>query len=230
MNDKIIGWVIADDDEYVPVEALAKKLSGKAISIHGLIGHEFTAATDNGSVTVRSVLCGTGKVNAAAAAAFLAESGADTLVSFGLSGGMSGVKIGDIVAATTLCEHDFDLTVCGYAIGEKPNQQYLYKASDEWIKRFKSVYPQLKEGAVVSGDRFISDDAIRKELVERFGAVACDMESAAVAYVAARCGLEFAALRLISDDAGDDAVSVYRKLNSASPDTLVDIAYSAINT
>ncbi len=26
---KIIGWVIADDDEYVPVEALAKKAFGK---------------------------------------------------------------------------------------------------------------------------------------------------------------------------------------------------------
>ncbi len=223
-----IGWIIADRDEYVPVRKLCEELCGTRRDINGLEGHCFTLKTANGTATVQSVLCGIGKVNAASAAAFLVGDGAEVLFGFGLSGGMSGVARGEVVAATTLCEHDFDLTGCGYSIGEKPNQQYIYNASDEWNKRFKAAYPTLKTGAVVSGDCFVSDDGIRKSLVDTFGAVACDMESAAEAYVAYRCGVPYAALRLISDDAGDDAVSLYREVNAASPDTLVDIVCKAI--
>ncbi|MCU0463823.1 MAG: hypothetical protein MUF38_04565 [Anaerolineae bacterium] len=57
-------------------------------------------------------------------------------------------------------------------------------------------------GRGASGDLFVDSAAVRDELFERTGARTVDMETAAVAQVAAQNGLPFLAIRAVSDRAG----------------------------
>ncbi len=224
-----VGIVIADKDEYSPILAYVEKYGGEAADIFGLTGHSFTMPINGGLCHVQSLLCGTGKVNAAAGTAFLIDRGADIIVNTGLSGGISGVQRGDIVLATTLSEHDFDLMCLGYKLGEKPGQDYIYSASEKLNSHYRAIYPEIKSGAMVTGDCFVSDTKLRDKLKNEFGAVACDMESAAVAYLCHIANVPFVGVRRISDDAGDDAKTAYRSMNSLAESCLIDIVMAGIS-
>ncbi len=224
-----IGLVIADKDEYSPILNYVKKYGGEAVDIFGLKTHIFSMPIVGGICRIHSILCGTGKVNAATATAFLIDRGAEVIVNLGLSGGISGVARGDVVLATRLLEHDFDLMCLGYKLAEKPGQQYIYSANDKLNAHFKKLFPEIKEGAMVTGDCFVSDPVLRDKLKNEFSAVACDMESAAVAYVCHISGVPFAAVRRISDDAGEDATTDYRSMNTLAESYNMDIVMQGIS-
>ena len=57
-------------------------------------------------------------------------------------------------------------------------------------------------GAIAAGDAIVADAAAKAALHAKTHALAVDMESHVAAEVAAAYGLPFAALRVISDDAG----------------------------
>ena len=65
-------------------------------------------------------------------------------------------------------------------------------------------------------------------LKNTFDAMSCDMESAAVAYVADLAEIPFAALRRISDDAGDDASDSYSEMNNLREEVLVELLLMAV--
>lgn len=216
---KKIGIVIADSDEFLPLEKKMGELGGREIKICSRKAYEFSL----GNALVTAVLCGIGKVNAAAAATALAEQGADILLNCGLSGGISGVCREELTLPNRFLEHDFDLTGLGYKRCEKPSQEYIYNADKTLLEQFKAVYPEVKIGTAVSGDCFVSNKELRDELKAEFSAMSCDMETAAIAYVAAAYGIKFASLRKISDDAGNDAANAYKQLNNLAEDCLVNI-------
>ena len=58
--------------------------------------------------------------------------------------------------------------------------------------------------------------------------MSCDMESAAVAYVCDLAGIPFAAIRRISDDAGNDAADSYTDMNNLREDVLIDLLIEAV--
>ena len=68
-----------------------------------------------------------------------------------------------------------------------------------------SVY----EGRVVSGDQFISDNAVKDMLIETFHGSCAEMEGAAIAHGAWRNGIPFVVIRAISDKADDSAEMDY---------------------
>ena len=224
-----VGLVIADPDEYSPILEYVKKYEGEEKTLFGLKCHSFTMPIKDGKCVITSILCGTGKVNAATAAAFLIDRGVEVIINTGLSGGISKVSRGDIVLATTLLEHDFDLMCLGYGFGEKPSQEYIYSASEKLNSLYEALYPEIKKGTMVTGDCFVSDSILREKLKNEFGAVACDMESAAVAYVCHISGTPFAAVRRISDDAGEEATGDYRSMNSLAESCLLDIVLNGIS-
>ena len=82
-----IGFVIADENEYIPFLNFAKENNCKESIRRNRESVEFTYA---GKELV-AVKAGIGKVNAATTAAFLiADDKVDTIINFGLSGAISG--------------------------------------------------------------------------------------------------------------------------------------------
>lgn len=228
MSDLKIAVIVADSDEYVPFAKAVEKSEFEEYSFLGRKGHKFSVKTEKGSATVYSLLCGIGMVNAAAAAAHFATIGCDIILNYGLSGGISGISKGEFTLGTTFFEHDFDLTVIGYKPYEKPNQQYIYKADEHLNSLMKALYPYVKMGTAVSGDRFICDDIVRNTLKNDFGAMSCDMETGAIAYVCNFGNIPFLSLRRISDDAGNDAGDSYKSMVSHSEMELSDMILSLI--
>ncbi len=209
MSNLKIGIIVADIDEYKPFAQTIEKGEYEYYSVLGRMGHSFKF----GNSTVYSVLCGIGKVNAAAATMHLIDIGCSVILNFGLSGGISGICRGELCAPNKFLEHDFDLTGIGYGLCEKPLQEYIYSADATLLAVAKKVIPSLKYGTAVSGDHFICDSETRERLKNNFEATSCDMETAAIAYVCQFSNVPFLALRRISDDAGESATDSYREMN-----------------
>lgn len=223
-----IGLIIADEMEYVPMRSYAQKHGGQRRDVYGLEGHALELQQEGKTIRVESVLCGIGMVNAAAATAFMAAGKPDYIINTGLSGGISGIARGEITLGTRFIEHDFDLRPMGYALGEKPGQEYIYTADEALNAHYQRLFPEAKAGCMVSGNCFVGDDKLRAFLKSTWDAMSCDMESAAVAYVCKRADIGFAAVRRVSDDAGDDAPASYRQMNDKAESTLLDIVFQGI--
>jgi adenosylhomocysteine nucleosidase len=180
---------------------------------------------------VVAVLCGIGKVAAANTTALLAERfGVSAIVMTGVAGGLGpGVKVGDMVVAEALLQHDMDASpifprheVPGYGRSRFASDAALTERlvgaceailhdpratlGEAALAAFGLQAPRVHRGLLVSGDRFVSrtteSQALQGELPD---ALAVDMESAAVAQVCADFGLPFAVVRTISDRADDAA-------------------------
>ncbi len=223
MKDFKIAIIVADVDEYKPLAERIEQGDYEDYSFLGRKGHKFSVKTDNGSAIVYSLLCGIGMINAAAAAAHFETIGCDIILNYGLSGGVSGISRGELTLATKFVEHDFDLTGIGYKLCEKPSQKYIYHSDNKLNGLFEEKVAKVKKGTAVSGDSFICDENIRNNLKSNFGAMSCDMETAAIAYVCNFGNIPFLALRRISDDAGDNAIDSYREMNSLAEAVLSDL-------
>lgn len=218
-----VGIVIADEDEYAPLRSNATELCAERCDFYKREGHKFSFEKNSKKVVVHTILSGIGMVNAAAAATYLASEGSDIILNSGLSGGISGIKRGELMVGTEYIEHDFDLTPLGYPLCKKPLQNYIYKADDRLLEIIEKLYPEIKKGVAVSGDSFISDASKKEFLKKEFSAMSCDMESAAVAYVCELADIGFASIRRISDDAGDDAAESYSNMNSLREEMLIEL-------
>ncbi len=195
-----------------------------------IAGRDFWVGHLQGQPVV-AVLSRIGKVAAAITATVLLERfGVRAIVFTGVAGGLApGVKVGDMVVATRLLQHDLDASpifpkyevpLSGHArfATDTAISDALAAASVELLRDpaallghqvvedFNLRAPRLHRGLIVSGDRFVStaaeSDALRRALPD---ALAVEMEGAAVAQVCHDYGVPFAAVRTISDRADDDA-------------------------
>ncbi len=224
-SEKRIGLIIADESEYVMLRDMAEKTSAERHDFFAREGHIFNLSEN---IKLYTVLCGVGMVNAAAAATYFATMELDAILSFGLSGGISGIKRNEFMVGTEYIEHDFDLTPLGYKPCEKPLQENVYKGDAALNQLFTENYSFIKSGVVVSGDSFICDDDKRNFLKETFHAMSCDMESAAIAYVANLAGIPYTTLRKISDDAGDSASDSYTNSLDINGEEVLAILLSVV--
>ncbi len=219
MKNLKIGIVVADYDEYAPFLSEVQQYGTREYKYFNRNAIEFCL----GSATVICVNCGIGKVNAATAAMHLVDIGCTYILNFGLSGGISGVRRGDIVLPDKFLEHDFDLTGIGYKPCEKPSQKYIYEADKRLLQIAKATIGECASGTAVCGDRFICSADDRDFLRDTFGATTCDMETAAIASVCDMANIPYLSLRRVSDDAGDDAYANYSDMNTLEGQTLSGI-------
>lgn len=205
-----VGLIIADDSEYTPVADYLVKKGGTQTKLINRSAVKYTAVNGSRSLEITAVYCGIGKVNATTVTTYLlATNQADLIVNCGLSGGLKGLNVGEVVVGTGFVEHDFDLTAIGYKPGEKPGQDYFYYADKQLTDDFKSKH-NCKSGVMASGDCFVSDDKIAKDLIEQWDAVSCDMETAAIASVCHDFNIPFVSIRRISDGANNSAGDTYQ--------------------
>ena len=177
------------------------------------------------------VLSGIGKVAATTTAVLLMhEFNARELVFTGVAGGLRrGVKVGDVVVARQLLQHDMDASPLfpRYEVPLTGRSRFetdagladaLAAAAGRCLDRVDELIAPghlsalgidnalLHQGLVVSGDRFVASAAHSHELRTLLpDALAVEMEGAALAQVCADFERPFAVIRTISDRADDSA-------------------------
>ena len=219
---KRIGIVFADEMEYKPFVEAAEKLGAKKELLCGCKSVSF----ESENLSVTAIESGIGKVNAAfAASVLILEEKAEIILNAGLSGAISKVRRGDIVAGESFTECDFDLTAIGYDLGAKPDGDVsVHKADKELLQKLLSN-KTIKSGSFGTGDIFLSDSAKKALFKEKFGICAFDMETAAIACVCDKCQVPFLSVRKISDDADDSSGEDYREMNEKAESHLTDILF-----
>lgn len=220
-----IAIVAALHDELASVLALMPDEHKESVG-----GREFWVGHLHGQAVV-AVLSGIGKVAAATTATLLIQRfGVSRIVFTGVAGGLGAdVKVGDVVVAGEFLQHDMDaspifprheipgygrsrfltdrdlsrqlLRVCKSLLAELP------RAVDaESIAAFGLQQPQVHQGLILSGDRFVSTSLESERLVSELpDALAVEMEGAAFAQVCQDFGVPLAVVRTISDRADDAA-------------------------
>jgi adenosylhomocysteine nucleosidase len=183
---------------------------------------EYHAGTVNG-VRCVATLARIGKVAAATTASTLIHVfKTDAIVFTGVAGGVhASVKVGDIVVADTLLQHDLDASPLfpRYEVPLLGKSRFdtaarlndvLLAACEAFVAErgaalqaaFMVDGPRVHRGMIVSGDRFIASheavEALRTALPD---ALATEMEGAALAQVCYEHGVPCAVVRTISDTA-----------------------------
>lgn len=193
--------------EHMPDE-LPVLRAGREFWVGHLDGHEVVA-----------VLSRIGKVAAATTATLLlTEFEVDRIVFTGTAGGLGdGVRVGDVVVADALLQHDMDASplfpryeVPLYGVDrfapDAVMSQALAEAAQAMLAQTGEPGARVHRGLIVSGDRFVSqrveNDALRARLP---AALAVEMEGAALAQVCHDFGVPFAVVRTVSDRADDAA-------------------------
>ena len=136
--------------------------------------------------------------------------GCDKLLFSGVAGAVSpDLKVGDLVVATKLSQHDLDITAFGHPFGFVPEGSVFVEADRDMIELSKKVASSMgksvKEGIIATGDQFVANEDRKNWILETFDASALEMEGGSVAVVCNALNVPFFILRSISDAADMDA-------------------------
>jgi len=135
---------------------------------------------------------------------------ASKLLFTGVAGSLDeSLKIGDMLYATSLAQHDLDITAFGHPYGFVPGTSIFVKSDESLNELAKNVASKkgmsLNSGIIATGDQFICDNEKKEWIKKIFNASATEMEGASVALVCETLGVPFFILRAISDGAGNEA-------------------------
>jgi len=227
-----LGIISALQEEQL---GLVEAMRGPAKLIHGM--REYWTGT-LWEIDAVCVLSRIGKVAAAMTATTLVEKFGVTHILFtGVAGaGDKTVRVGDIVVAEALVQHDMDasplflrfevpLTGLTHFLPDQQLSVRLSRAAHDFLeqdltsaisegerRQFRLVQPRVHRGLVASGDRFMADHLHLNALNEALpGLVAVEMEGAAVAQVCHELGVPCAVLRTISDNANENAATDFMR-------------------
>lgn len=133
--------------------------------------------------------CGIGGANAQRAVMALHDTGVDAVLSWGCAAGLhSDIEPGALLVPAIVIDVD----------GE--NIEVDPQLHTRICQRLGGL-AAIRVESLVSSDAPVVSQQQKAELYARYGAVALDMESAAIALAARSCGIPFAAVRVILDPA-----------------------------
>jgi adenosylhomocysteine nucleosidase len=188
-----IGIIIAMDIEY---RKMCEALGGNS----------------QGSINGNEVVlwqCGIGKVNAAIGTMRLIEQHhPDCIISTGLAGGIDNcLHVMDVVIGGQTAYHD---VWCGMGneLGQVQGLPTRFEADRQLLQCAQSVSQggqcTAVTGLICTGDQFITDKAELAKIKAHFpDALACEMESAAIAHTCHLLQVPFLSIRVISDTPGN---------------------------
>ena len=187
-------------------------------------------------VLVRS---GIGKVNAGICTQILASVyGVDTVINTGIAGSLNAdIDIGDIVVSTSLVQYDVDARNFGYKLGEIPRMNIVEFPADKYIiDKTQSVFDSLDlgiklyKGMVATGDKFVSEDSLKAEIISNFHAYCVEMEGAAIAQAAMLNNMACVVIRAISDKADNSADVDYRSFEAKAIENMSKISLALVDS
>jgi adenosylhomocysteine/aminodeoxyfutalosine nucleosidase len=176
-----------------------------------------------------------GKVFSTLTATTLIEHfGCDTLLFSGVAGGINPqLKIGDLIVANKLSQHDLDITAFGHPFGYVPEGS-VYVPTDERLKNIALEVAndngiKIIEGIIATGDQFVADETRKEFISSTFNADALEMEGASVAVVCDALNVPCLILRAISDTADMDAGFNFDEFLETSAKNSADFLIKIIN-
>ena len=153
--------------------------------------------------------CGIGKVNAAIGTMrLIAQHHPDCIISTGLAGGIDNcLHVMDVVIGSQTAYHD---VWCGEGneLGQVQGLPTRFDADTQLLQCAQAVsesgnYPTVT-GLICTGDQFITNKASLAEIKSHFpDALACEMESAAIAHTCYLQQVPFLSIRVVSDTPGN---------------------------
>jgi adenosylhomocysteine nucleosidase len=225
--ERIIGIMGAMPEE---TQGIVDLISEAEVFVSGM--RTYYSGTING-IKVVVVFSRWGKVAAATTVCGLISLYHVTdLIFIGVAGAIhQKLKIGDIVVANNLVQHDLDArplmkkyevpllekiffqsNLKLQKLSLRATEAVIKKAINSpfvepgWVKQFQLDNPVSVMGDVASGDQFITEKSEKDRIRGELGSISCvEMEGAAVAQVCYEYGLPFAVIRVISDQADDAA-------------------------
>lgn len=181
------------------------------------------------------------------------EFNVDRIIFTGVAGGISpNINVGDIVIAQRLFQHDmdarplmrrFEIPLTGKTSFEVPlqNIEIMSQAVHNFLKNNKEFrrklseqdinHPKMVVGDIASGDLFISSKEMKNALLRNLPSVVCaEMEGAAVAQVCNDYEIPLTIVRVISDNANEEAhVSAIGFVNQHAGDYSLSIIKEYLN-
>ena len=153
--------------------------------------------------------CGVGKVNAALCAAILIrEFFVDAIINTGVAGSVDQrLNTLDVVLSTDVVYHDIDPFMnTNYPYNEKfiANSK-LFSCAQAACSGIKDGF-NFYSGRIATGDVFVSEEATKKSILERFNPLCVEMEGAAIAHACHMNNIPFLIIRTMSDNANSKAV------------------------
>ena len=146
---------------------------------------------------------GVSKVNAAMATQLMIDRyHPDLILNAGVAGCFETLPIGTIVLAEAFLQHDVDTTQVGDPIGLVSTvNQVLFPASHPEAARaaMERVGIPYRTGTVATGDWFAVDGSRARWIRDTFHPLLCEMEGCAAAQVCLRNGVDFMAIKSVSD-------------------------------
>ncbi len=192
-----IGVLLAMDEELEAFLATLEDVREEPF----LQGNIFTGSIQGNEVL--ALKSGIGKVHAARTAAlFIERKQPDIIISTGIAGGVES-DLFRVVLPEGALQHDVDITAYGYAPGEIPGHDVVFPVDTSFrakaAKALQEADIPFDGGLIASGDTFMRERAPLRHFEKENRIAACDMESAAIAQVAALARRPFLIVRAISD-------------------------------
>ena len=202
----MIGIIGAMDIEVEKIKAFLTDVSEEKIS-----GVNFVSGKFSGKDVVVAK-CGVGKVfSGLCAEAMILKYSPELIINVGVAGCLDeNLKIGDIVIADNVCQHDMDTSPLGDPVGLLSDINIIKipadkKACDLFIKCAEELSLPYSVGTIASGDQFVSSAEKKKFIIDNFDAKSCEMEGGSIGHVCYVNNVPFAVLRAMSDGADDGA-------------------------
>lgn len=202
----------------VEVEGLKARLTNARSEV--ICGAEYVSGRLCGKDVVVAQ-CGVGKVFAAVCAStMILKYNVSAIINTGVAGTLvSFLGILDFAVSSSVVQHDMDTTVIGDEPGlisginivEIPASRRLSSLAIDIATEQGTA---CARGIIASGDQFISNTERKNYIRKTFGAIACEMEGAAIGHVCYLAGVEFVVIRCISDSATGDAEMEYPEMVS----------------
>lgn len=163
--------------------------------------------------------CGVGKVNAASCTQLLIDRfNVTKIINTGIAGSMNEkVKLCDIVISDNVTYHDVrqqQMRTCFPYKEFFTASEQLKSLAVKACKRTELQGFNYHIGRIVTGEAFVSDDGLKKEIINKYSPYCVEMEGAAIGHVADINGIPFIVIRSISDNADDNAALYYDEFES----------------
>ena len=175
---------------------------------------------ENEAYTLYVVHSGIGEIAAAAATELLIDAfGVETVVNFGVVGGLTEeMALTKTCVVTRVVHYDFDLSgIDSVQPGQYPGYEDIYLPADPaLVEKARRICPDLKPVTCASADKFVGTSEAKASLHQRYGADICEMESAAVLLTCRRCGIPCLMIKAVSDGLTGGGEEYYEALEKSA--------------